>query len=125
MDGITILVADGDASQIKDFLSIEEMRELLIDEMRERQSQADDELAEWDSISELRADDSLDTAERKRLELPRERCKHPSTKFTLTNTCLFRGVSLVKPKHLPALHEYFLLVQSLYSVVVRRSQQLA
>ncbi|TQR22220.1 hypothetical protein C9J85_07485 [Haloferax sp. wsp5] len=66
-------VADGDASQINDFLSIEEMRELLIDEVRERQDQADDELAEWDSISELRADDSLDAAERKRLELKAQR----------------------------------------------------
>lgn len=45
------------------------MWDLLIDEVRERQAQVDDELAEWDSISELRADDSLDAAERKRLEL--------------------------------------------------------
>ncbi|AAV46387.1 unknown [Haloarcula marismortui ATCC 43049] len=73
MDEIVIPVADGDASQINDFLSIEEMRELLIDEVRERQDQADDELAEWDSISELRADDSLDAAERKRLELKAQR----------------------------------------------------
>lgn len=73
MDEIVIPVADGDASQIKDFLSIEEMRELLIDEVREQQDQADDELAEWDSISELRADDSLDAAERKRLELKAQR----------------------------------------------------
>jgi len=78
MNRVIIPCSDSDAQALNDEFSVDEMRQILFDAYKERQETPDgeeDELASYSRVEEIRSDESLTPAERKRRELLWQRRK--------------------------------------------------
>lgn len=78
MNRVIIPCSDSDAQALNDEFSVDEMRQILFDAYKERQKTPDgeeDELASYSRVEEIRSDESLTPAERKRRELLWQRRK--------------------------------------------------
>lgn len=78
MNRVIIPCSDSDAQALNDEFSVGEMRQILFDAFKERQETPDgeeDELASYSRVEEIRSDESLTPAERKRRELLWQRRK--------------------------------------------------
>jgi len=78
MNRVIIPCSDSDAQALNEEFSVDEMRQILFDAYKERQETPDreeDELASYSRVEEIRSDESLTPAERKRRELLWQRRK--------------------------------------------------
>lgn len=78
MNRVIIPCSDSDAQALNDEFSVDEMRQILFDAYKDRQETPDgeeDELAPYSRVEEIRSDESLTPAERKRRELLWQRRK--------------------------------------------------
>lgn len=78
MNRVIIPCSDSDAQALNDEFSVDEMRQILFDAYKECQETPDgeeDELASYSRVEEIRSDESLTPAERKRRELLWQRRK--------------------------------------------------
>lgn len=78
MNRVIIPCSDSDAQALNDEFSVDEMRQILFDAYKQRQEMPDgeeDELASYSRVEEIRSDESLTPAERKRRELLWQRRK--------------------------------------------------
>jgi len=72
MNRVIIPCSDSDAEALNDEFSMDEMRQILFDDYKERQKTSngdEDKLGPYSRVEEIRSDDSLTPAERKRREL--------------------------------------------------------
>ncbi len=78
MNRVIIPCSDSDAQALNDEFSVDEMRQILFDTYKQRQEMPDgeeDELGSYSRVEEIRSDESLTPAERKRGELLWQRRK--------------------------------------------------